>query len=66
MCPQSGQSPRKLAYIEATQDSPVYFLQLFGVRSFPLHVTAVGETAAVDLVMVIDTSESMASSWETR
>ena len=61
MCPQSGQLPRKLAYIEATQMSPVYFLQIFGVRSFPLHASAVGETAAVDLVIVIDTSESMAS-----
>jgi len=59
MCPASGQSPRKLAYIEATQDSPVYFLQIFGVRSFPLHASAVGETAAVDLVLVFDTSESM-------
>ena len=61
MCPQSGQVARKLAYIEATQDSPVYFLHIFGVQSFPVHVTAVGETAAVDLVIVIDTSESMAS-----
>ncbi len=61
MCPQSGQTPRKLAYIEATQNSPVYFLQIFGVRSFPVHVSAVGETAAVDLVIVFDTSESMAS-----
>jgi hypothetical protein len=61
MCPQSGQVARKLAYIEATQDSPVYFLHIFGVQSLPLHVTAVGETAAVDLVIVIDTSESMAS-----
>ncbi len=56
---------RKLAYIEATQASPVYFLQLFGVRSFPVKVTAVGETAAVDLVLVIDTSESMASEGTT-
>ncbi len=59
MCPGPGQPPRKLAYIEATQESPVYFLQIFGLHSFPLHVSAVGETAAVDLVLVFDTSESM-------
>jgi len=59
MCPGVGQPPRKLAYIEATQMSPVYFLQIFGLQSFPLRVSAVGETAAVDLVLVMDTSESM-------
>jgi hypothetical protein len=59
VCPGPGEPPRKLAYIEATQDSPVYFLQIFGVRSFPLHVSAIGETAAVDLVLVFDTSMSM-------
>ncbi len=52
---------RKLVYISATQDVPVYFLQIFGVRSVPITADAVGETAAVDLVIVIDTSESMAS-----
>jgi Flp pilus assembly protein TadG len=52
---------RKLAFVRATQQSPVYFLQIFGVRSFPVTVSAVGETAAVDLVIVMDTSESMAS-----
>lgn len=59
MCPTGSQPKRKLAYIEATQIVPVYFLQIFGVQSFPLHASAVGETAALDLVLVFDTSESM-------
>jgi hypothetical protein len=59
LCPTGAQAARKLVYIEATQDVPVFFLQIFGVRSFPLHASAVGETAAVDLVLVFDTSESM-------
>ncbi len=59
MCPTGNQPKRKLVYIEATQDVPIYFLQLFGVSSIPVHTTAVGETAAVDLVLVFDTSESM-------
>jgi hypothetical protein len=59
MCPQPGQPPRKLAWVQATQDTPVYFLHIFGVQSFPLTASAVGEAAAVDLVVVLDTSESM-------
>jgi hypothetical protein len=59
MCPQPGYPPRKLAYVDATQQSPVFFLQIFGVESVPLHATAVGEAAAVDVVVVLDTSESM-------
>jgi hypothetical protein len=59
MCPQPGQSPRKLAYVQATQESPVFFLQLFGLHNFPLTTSSVGEAAAVDLVLVFDTSESM-------
>jgi len=59
MCPSAGQSPRKLAYVQATHNSPVYFLRLFGVQSIPFTTSAVGEAAAVDLVLVFDVSESM-------
>lgn len=61
MCPDSGESPRKLAYVQATQMSPVYFLHLFGIASVPITISSVGEAATVDLVIVLDTSESMAS-----
>jgi len=47
--------------VQASQNSPVYFLQLFGVQSVPLTVHSVGEAASLDLVLVIDTSESMGS-----
>jgi hypothetical protein len=59
MCPQPGQPPRKLAFVQATQETPVYFLHIFGLQSFNLTASAVGEAAAVDLVVVLDTSESM-------
>ncbi|OQY94970.1 MAG: hypothetical protein B6D39_00625 [Anaerolineae bacterium UTCFX2] len=59
LCPSSGQPARKLVYIQATQQVPVFFLQIFGVRSVPITASAVGETSAVDLVLVFDTSESM-------
>jgi len=61
LCPAGGEDKRKLAYVEATQNSPVYFLQLFGVNSVPLTLHSVGEAASLDLVLVIDTSESMGS-----
>jgi len=58
-CPETGESPRKLVWVQATQDSPVYFLYLFGVENVPLTIHAIGEAATVDLVIVIDSSESM-------
>jgi len=62
LCPAAGEDKRKLAWVQATQNSPVYFLHLFGVQSVPLTLHSVGEAASVDLVLVIDTSESMGSS----
>ncbi len=59
-CPGVGEPPRKLAWVQATQKSPVYFLSLFGVQSIPFTTSAVGEAATVDLVLVFDSSESMA------
>jgi len=61
LCPAAGENKRKLAWVQATQNSPVYFLHLFGVQSVPLTIHSVGEAASLDVVLVIDTSESMGS-----
>ena len=61
VCPASGEIKRKLAWIQATQNSPVYFLQLFGVTDVPITTHSIGEAASLDVVIVIDTSESMAN-----
>lgn len=61
LCPAPGEDQRKLAWVQATQNSPVYFLQLFGVQDVPLTIHSVGEAASIDLVLVLDTSESMGS-----
>ncbi len=61
ICPAPGEIKRKLAWIQATQNSPVYFLQLFGVNDVPITTHSIGEAASLDVVIVIDTSESMAS-----
>jgi len=61
LCPGVGEDKRKLAWIQATQNSPVYFLSLFGINDIPITTHSVGEAASLDVVIVIDTSESMAS-----
>jgi hypothetical protein len=62
-CPDTagGDSARKLVWIDATQSAPVYFLSLIGFPPVPLRANAIAEAAPIDLVIVIDTSESMAS-----
>jgi hypothetical protein len=54
------ENPRKLAWVQATQNSPVFFLRLIGFDSLPITVSAVGEAATVDLALVLDSSSSMA------
>jgi hypothetical protein len=59
MCPAPGQLQKKLIYIRAYENSPTYFVQLVGIFSVPISTTAVAEAAPIDLVLVMDTSESM-------
>ncbi len=62
-CPDTGggEAPLKLVYVDATQRSPVYFLHLFGIQAIPVSTNSIAEAAAIDMVVVIDTSESMGS-----
>jgi hypothetical protein len=62
-CPDTvnNQSARKLVWVEANLKAPLYFLQLIGFQSVDLNTNSIAEAAAVDLVIVLDTSESMAS-----
>ncbi len=61
VCPDPGEDQRKLAWVQATQNSPLYFLQLFGLNNVPITTHSIGEAATLDVVIVIDTSESMGS-----
>lgn len=61
-CPntESGlQAPRKLIWVEATQRAPMYFMSILGFSDIALTTHTVTEAAPVDLVIVIDVSESM-------
>ncbi|MBS3752964.1 MAG: VWA domain-containing protein, partial [Anaerolineales bacterium] len=61
VCPDPGEKQRKLAWVQATQNSPLYFLRLFGINNIPITTHSIGEAATLDVVIVIDTSESMGS-----
>jgi hypothetical protein len=60
-CPDTnaGKQARKLIWVRATQEAPLYFLHMLGFSNIPLTTDAVSEAASVDLVLVFDTSESM-------
>ena len=57
----TAEKPRKLVYVEAQQKAPLYFLSLMGFNSVNLHTNSIAEAAPLDIVIVLDTSESMAS-----
>lgn len=55
------EAPKKLVWIEATQKAPLYFLSLLGFGTINLETNAISEAAPLDLVIVLDVSESMGS-----
>ncbi len=59
LCPAPGALKKKLIFIRAYDNSPTFFVHLIGIGTIPLTTTAVAEAAPVDLVIVLDTSESM-------
>lgn len=50
---------RKLVRVTAQIESPTVFLRLFGWQNVLLQASAVSETAVLDVVIVMDVSESM-------
>ncbi len=58
-CPTSDEPPRKLVWVKASVQSPLYFLNLLGFSTFTISSFSISEAAPVDLVIVMDVSESM-------
>ena len=52
-------NPRKLVEVTSTVDIRLAFLSVIGINSVPISATAISEAASVDVVLVIDRSESM-------
>lgn len=55
---------RKLVEVTATSNVKFYFLSVIGIRSTTITANSIGEAATLDIVLVMDTSASMA--YETR
>ena len=49
----------KLVRVTAYEQSPTYFMRLLGINTIELWASAVSQTAALDVVMILDVSESM-------
>jgi hypothetical protein len=56
LCPTP---PRKLVRVWASATAQLNFLAVIGIRSVPIAATATSQTASIDMVLVIDRSESM-------
>ncbi|GAB4504147.1 MAG: hypothetical protein Fur0043_11400 [Anaerolineales bacterium] len=54
-----GQTKRKLVWVQASTVMETSFLQVIGIREVPLTAQATSEAASLDVVLAIDTSESM-------
>jgi Flp pilus assembly protein TadG len=50
---------RKLVRVTSDLTVPMSFLRLVGISNFPISATSIGEAASLDVVLVIDISESM-------
>jgi len=51
--------PRKLVRVTGTVTAYFAFMPVVGIHSFPLWANAISEAASIDIVLTIDTSESM-------
>ncbi|MDW8065860.1 MAG: Tad domain-containing protein, partial [Anaerolineae bacterium] len=51
---------RKLVRVETTVEVPMTFMRILGWNNVSLRASTTGEAASVDLVLIIDSSESMA------
>ena len=55
---------RKMVRVTVTENVHTYFLQVLpGFSTYPIQVVSLSEAAAVDVMLVIDTSESMTYGW---
>lgn len=51
---------RKLVRVRADSEVQLSFLTLVGIHKVPISAEAIGEAASLDVIMVLDTSQSMA------
>jgi hypothetical protein len=59
LCPLEGKPGRKLVRVHATSVVKLTFMSVLGIHETSVSAAAVSEAASMDVVLVIDTSESM-------
>jgi len=59
LCPQPGEMARKLVRVVARGIARLAFLPVIGIDDAPIAAEATSETASVDVVLVLDRSDSM-------
>jgi Flp pilus assembly protein TadG len=59
LCSSTGGLPRKLVRVYVEADAYLNFLAVLGINQVQISATATSETASIDMVLVIDRSESM-------
>ncbi len=63
ICVCDGSDPdcveRKLVAVTATSQVPTFFMSVLGFNTFPISAEAESEAATIDVILVIDVSESM-------
>jgi hypothetical protein len=59
LCPLTGEMARKLVRVVATGTAHLAFLPVIGINQAPISAEATSETASVDVVLLLDRSESM-------
>ena len=67
LCPNylANEAAKKLVWVQATQKAPLYFLSLLGFSNIGLQTHTISEAAPLDLVIVLDVSESMGNGVDT-
>jgi Flp pilus assembly protein TadG len=60
LCPNDGTGlGRKLVHVRASSTIKTYFISLIGIDNITVHAESVAEAASLDVILVLDTSESM-------
>ncbi|MBN2499207.1 MAG: hypothetical protein JXB38_00490 [Anaerolineales bacterium] len=60
LCEDPGDPPLKLIRVIGTAEAPVFFMRLLGIDAIPVSAQSVAQAASLDVVLVIDVSQSMA------
>jgi hypothetical protein len=60
LCPAAGETAKKLVRVRVTQDVPLFFLAVMGIRRVPMTIETISQAASLDVVLLLQNSESMA------